>query len=168
MGTEVWKPVPVPVYARAYEVSDYGRVRNARTGKALRPMRTGTKRPSSQRSKVRFSTTPRADFDVAYLVLCAFVGPKPDGFLAMHRNDDSADNRVGNVLWGTKSDNMVDMARKCRCASQKLGPSQVLEIVQRRSSGERGAKLAREFGVSQQRVCDVYKGRTSLLPPQNS
>lgn len=161
--SEVWKPVPIEPYEHAYEVSDLGRVRNTRTGKVLTPMRTGTNRQSSQRSKVRFSTHPRFDFDVAHLVLCAFVGPRPEGYVAMHFNDDSTDNRICNVTWGTKSDNMVDMARKARGPSQKLGPAQVVEIVRRRSAGERGANLAREFGVSQQRVCDVYKGRTSLL-----
>lgn len=146
-----------------YEVSSTGLVRNAKTLRVLKPMRTGTNRKGSQRSKVRFSTKPRVDFDVAHLVLHAFVGPRPHGMVAMHMDDDSTNNAVDNLRWGTQSDNARDCARKSRAARQVVGPEAVAEIARRRVAGERGADLAREFGISQQRVCDIYKGRTALL-----
>lgn len=160
-----WLPVSISDFSLKYEVSSLGQVRNAKTGHILTPMRTGTKRKSSQRSKVRFSTHPRRDFDVAHLVLLAFVGSKPEGAQAMHHDDDSSNNEVSNLSWGSLRENMADMARKGRSNKQKLLPAHVRAIVTRRQAGETGASLSREFGVSQQRVCDVYKGRTSFSAP---
>jgi hypothetical protein len=36
------------------------------------------------------------------------------------------------------------------------------EIARRREAGERGAALAAEFNISQQRVCDIFKGRCHI------
>ena len=160
MSAVEWRPVNG--YEARYQVSETGHVRNAVTHRVLSPMRTGTRRPGSQRSKVRFSTHPRIDVEVGGIVLTAFVGPRPEGCQVLHGNDDSADNCVANLRWGTLSDNMVDMVTRHRGGSQKLGPAEVLAIASRRTSGETGASLSREFGVSQQRICDIFKGRTCL------
>lgn len=159
---EVWKELDVPGVLLKYEVSNLGRVRRV-GGRVLRPMRTGAKRRGSQRSKVRLRTHPRMDFDVAHLVLEAFVAPRPTGCVSMHLNDDSSDNSVSNLRWGTKSDNVLDSIRKGRGGNQKLNAADVGEIRRRRAAGETGAKLAKEFRVSQQRICDIYKGRSALI-----
>lgn len=145
-----------------YSVSTEGRVRNDRSGRILKPMRTGTRRPGAQRSKVRFSSNPRVDFDVAHLVLGAFVGPRPEGGLAMHLNDDSADNSVHNLRWGTPKSNSVDCANKKRGSRQKVGPAEVAQIRALRAVGVPGVEVAHRFGISQQRVCDIHKGRFAL------
>lgn len=140
-----------------YEVSDLGRVRNSNTGHILVPMRTGTKRAGSQRSKVRFSTKPRIDADVAHLVLEAFIGPRPEGLIAMHADDDSSNNALSNLSWGTHADNANDMVERGRGGNQKLTLAQRREIGQRRAAGEPGVALAKEYGVSAQRICDVWR-----------
>lgn len=145
-----------------YEVSSTGLIRNVRTGRILKPMRTGTRRPGAQRSKVRVSSTPRVDIDVAHAVLAAFVGPRPEGYVAMHADDDSANNAISNLSWGTPSGNAIDCARKGRTGGQKLSHQQCVEIKARRLRGESGAALAKEFQVSQQRICDILKGRSGL------
>lgn len=38
------------------------------------------------------------------LVLSVFVGPRPDGKLAMHRNRKTWDNRVENLFYGVQQD----------------------------------------------------------------
>lgn len=154
LNTE-WRPVP----GFPYEVSSTGFVRNARTGYVLTPMRTGTRRRGAQRSKVRFSTRPRIDFDVAHLVLTAFVGPRPPGHVAMHADDNSANNAASNLRWGTHVDNCNDMAEKVRGGQQRVTPAIAAEIRQRRHAGETGAAIARAFGVSQQLVCGIFKER---------
>lgn len=39
------------------------------------------------------------------LVLTTFVGPPPDGYVAMHLNGNPQDNRLQNLKWGTQSEN---------------------------------------------------------------
>lgn len=157
MTLEVWAAVS----GFAYVVSNLGNVRSAKNMRNLSPMRTGSRRAGAQRSKVRLSTVPRIDKDVAHLVLEAFISARPVGMVAMHRNDNSADNRLCNLHWGTAADNAQDAVRKGRGGSQKLSVEQSIAIAQRRSCGERGVDLAVEFGVSQQRICDIFRGRVA-------
>ena len=42
------------------------------------------------------------------LVLTAFVGPRPEGAVARHLNDDPTDNRLVNLAWGSRSENQMD------------------------------------------------------------
>lgn len=42
---------------------------------------------------------------VHHLVLLAFVGPRPDGMEAIHKNDMQSDNRAENLKWGTHIEN---------------------------------------------------------------
>lgn len=53
----------------------------------------------------------RSGIQVHRLVLLAFVGPAPDGHEACHRNDVANDNRLANLYWGTRADNMQDRLR---------------------------------------------------------
>lgn len=48
------------------------------------------------------------------LVLEAFVGPSPDGTEGCHWNGNPADNRIGNLRWGTPVSNAADRIRHGR------------------------------------------------------
>lgn len=48
---------------------------------------------------------------VHYLVLEAFAGTRPEGMLALHRDDDTANNHISNLYWGTPGQNMLDRSR---------------------------------------------------------
>ena len=159
---ELWKPIYVAGSQGVYEVSSLGAVRRIGSERILRPMRTGTRRKGSQRSKVRLSTVPRVDMDVAHLVLTAFAGPRPVDGCAMHADDDPTNNRIDNLCWGTYKENARDMARKGRGGIQFVSPQMVREIIERRNAGERGRALAGEYGISEQHVCNLYKRRTIL------
>jgi hypothetical protein len=45
------------------------------------------------------------------LVLLAFVGPNPPKYECLHANGDPADNRLVNLRWGTRSENIQDAVR---------------------------------------------------------
>ena len=90
-----------------YMVSDQGDVYSKLTERILKPYRDPhgylqvSLTRNGKQSKVR----------VHVLALEAFVGPRPEGALACHRNDQPADNRLENLYWGTKSHNGVDCVR---------------------------------------------------------
>lgn len=108
---EEW--LPVVGYEGLYEVSNRGRVRSLDRfigrrfwpGKQLSlalhtfgyPM-VGLSRQCDKRVVC-----------VHVLVLQAFVGPRPPGAEACHRNGNPSDNRPENLYWGTHADNMRDM-----------------------------------------------------------
>ena len=102
---EKWLPV---TGFEGYEVSDHGRVRSFlqrnNRGRVLKParMKKGHLMVSLQTddgSKMR---------PVHQLVLEAFVCPRPDGKLALHRDGNPGNNTVENLYWGTYSDNIKD------------------------------------------------------------
>ncbi len=146
-----WKPL----HNWPYEISDMGQIRNMRTQHVLIPMRCGQKR--KQYSVVRLCDAGRQkDFKVHVLVLETFIGPRPKGTLALHKNDDTHNNSLTNVYWGTHADN----ERDARYTNTKISVVQSKEIKRRRLDGERGCDLAREFRISQQFVCDLHMGRS--------
>ncbi len=96
-------------------------------------------------------------------LLLAYVGPCLDKCEARHLNDISDDNRLCNLAWGTRADNMADKIRNGRVAcgerngSAKLTASQVKTIRQLITS--RSARsLGRQFGVSHSTILKIVKG----------
>lgn len=121
---EEWRPIVG--YEGLYEVSDLGRVKSL-ARKVLRqregrrdhfitiperilravPMKRGGY-PCVQLSKRNVEIHHR----VHQLVLETFVGPKPRlDSEVRHLNDIPTDNRLVNLTWGTKSENMRDAVR---------------------------------------------------------
>lgn len=45
------------------------------------------------------------------LVLRAFVGPCPEGMEVLHADDDPMNNNLGNLRYGTRSENQYDRVR---------------------------------------------------------
>lgn len=110
-----------------YEVSDHGRVRSLdrivtyerrdqysgriiridrrRRGQMLRPGRMGSGHLSVCLGRASGSML------VHVLVLEAFVGPKPDGREGLHWDDVPGNNRLPNLRWGTRADNLNDGIR---------------------------------------------------------
>jgi hypothetical protein len=99
---EEW--LPVVDYENYYEVSSYGRVRNAVTQKHVGSldkygyMKVTLRTPGSKR-----------DYRIHRLVLEAFHG-KPDVSrqLGLHRDGNKLNNREDNLYWGTQQENMQD------------------------------------------------------------
>ena len=96
---ECWKPVKgfpnyrVSTLGRVYSLNrmrficqTYDRVTLCHIGKMFRPR-------------------------VAVIVLEAFVGKRPKGKLACHKDDNTLNNRLDNLYWGTHSQNVKDAIR---------------------------------------------------------
>ena len=99
------------------------------------------------------------------LVAETFHGVRPPGNVVRHRNGLAGDDSPNNLVWGTQAENCADTVRHGNSTRGERNPQvkltlmQVEEIRSRRASGESGKRLAHEFGISQQTVCDIHKRR---------
>ena len=102
---ETWKVIPG--YEGLYEVSDQGNVRTFRRGANGRLLKPG-RMPQGHLSVALGRGNSQC---VHKLVLLTFVGPAPDRHECCHNNGNPADNRLENLRWGTRSDNIRDAVR---------------------------------------------------------
>lgn len=115
---ERWRPVPG--YTGYYEVSDLGRVRSVdrtvtdKRGRARRlrgvihkPYLDRNGRPAVRLCIGRVYKCRQ----VHQLVLEAFIGARPAKMEACHNNGDKTDNRLINLRWDTRSQNIRDRVR---------------------------------------------------------
>ena len=106
----------IPGFEESYEVSDTGEVRSCDrvsggrkyVGKTLRP--STSKRGYKRVNLHKGGAAPRT-YTVHTAVLEAFVGPRPEGLVCRHLDGDPSNNKVGNLEWGTPTENMLDKAR---------------------------------------------------------
>ncbi len=100
------------------------------------------------------------------LILETFVGPCPPGMECCHDNGIPSDNRIENLRWDTRKENVADarrhgtIARGSRNGHAKMTEEIVEEIRRRYLAGEKQKDLAREFGASKSRVCQAINTRT--------
>ena len=86
----------------SYRVSNDGKVVNTRTGKALTPY------VGSKTGHLRVELPGRDRRYVHTLVAEAYLGAKPSGLEVRHLNGNPQDNRVENLSYGTRSENVLD------------------------------------------------------------
>lgn len=116
---EQWRAIPG--WEGLYEVSNMGRVKSLPRNtlrkdgtRNPRPERigVGARQSNGYRSAELFSADGTSKkVGVHRLVLLAFVGPPSDGQEACHFDDDKANNRLDNLRWDTRSENLHDMVR---------------------------------------------------------
>lgn len=120
---EEWRPIVG--WEGHYEVSSLGRVRSVdrilerkgshrtsscqylRRGRLLKPFTAPGNYPHVN---LRAGDRHRAA-RVHVLVLEAFVGPRPDGWVACHNDGDHENNRLSNLRWDTYSSNNFDLVK---------------------------------------------------------
>jgi hypothetical protein len=106
---------------------------------------------------------------VHWLVLEAFVGPRPRGMLGLHKNDIKSDNDLENLYWGTPSQNMQDRTRNGHADMNRGSDNGMTilieeEVIEIRNLYERGnitqKDLADEFCVSLGTVKRIINRKT--------
>lgn len=160
---EEWRPFPGD---RRYEVCSLGAVRNARTGRVLKPWLAGYGYWYVQLGANGMRTS------IHRLVALTFLGSPPTVLHEVAHNDgDRNNNTVANLRWATHAENVADTFRHGTARvpvfvgqnhpRATLTDSQVQEI-RRRHTGRRGVQiqLAREFGVSRYVIHHIFRGET--------
>jgi len=98
---------PVPGWEGLYDVTRDGRVLSLRRGHEVRLDPSG--RDRTYRRVELWRDGKRTRVLVHRLVAEVFIGPQPSPeHMVCHKNDQSDDNRVENLYWGTREDNEMD------------------------------------------------------------
>ncbi len=96
---------------------------------------------------------------VHQLVALAFMGPTSEGMEILHNNGNPKDNKLSNLRFGTRTDNILDVYRQGK-RWRKVGIDEVKEIRTRLNKGERGVDISRDMEISQQIISKIKTGRT--------
>jgi hypothetical protein len=155
---EIWNPVVG--YEEMYEVSNFGRVRSLErlvshgyAGTVQRHAKIIQSRGKPYANVTLSRENITKTFSVHSLVLCAFVGPRPDGFVANHVDGNKRNNVLSNLEWVTQSRNHYHAfeqglsSRGEQHHYAKLTAEQVREIRALYAQGIKSPTLARLFGV---------------------
>lgn len=166
---EIWKDIPG--YEGCYQASTLGRIKslegkvarkNPYTGKKFmrrvpqRILKSGEYYKSGHLSVVL--EHHGVGRPVHQLVMKTFVGEPPDGMEVLHINGNPKDNRLENLRYGTRTENVLDVyyqGGKWR----KLSIDDVQAIRFELFCGISGIQLSQQFGVSPQVISKIKCGR---------
>lgn len=166
---EEWRPVVG--FEGLYEVSDRGRVwsdvrtGNGKRGGFLTPAWSGRKAyPNNIYLTVGlYRDRKRYRRSVHRLVAEAFLGLRPAGLVVRHGPGGQADNSLGNLSYGTYSENAMDQHRDGTIrigeaqTGAKLTEEAVRDIRRRHAAGEGYRPIARSYGVAPNAIWLVVK-----------
>jgi len=176
LNDEEWRPIDG--HEGAYEVSNQGRVRSL-DREVERPNRWGSisidkrkgrvlKAVSHQGGHLFVQLGRKNPHFVHRLVLAAFVRQRLDGEECRHLDGNPKNNRVENLAWGTRFENMADRKllgeenppRGTRNPRAKFAESDIHYIRQQTKLGRSFAQVARDIGASRAAVGKVAMGYT--------
>jgi hypothetical protein len=158
---EIWKEASV----RGYYVSNLGRIKG-RSGKIMKLQK---KERDKENSYLHIGTTNGKILQIHREVALAFI-PNPENKSDVnHINGDKSDNRVENLEWNTRKENMqhafktglAKMKKGFESPYHRLTEEQVEYIRKNYIKGDKefGSRaLGRKFGITHSRVLDVING----------
>lgn len=164
---ELWKDIPG--YEGKYQVSNKGRIKSlARTVKSKnqygefewqtkeRILSPG-KRDSCGHLSVVLHDHNRKSYSIHQLVMQAFLGEPPEGMEVCHNNCDSSDNRIENLRYDTRSENMTDIYKNGKGKSP-LTKNDIEAIKFGLVCGMTCCELGLMYGVCHQTISKIKRG----------
>ncbi|MHA1961093.1 MAG: NUMOD4 motif-containing HNH endonuclease [Candidatus Thorarchaeota archaeon] len=167
---EIW--ADVANFEGYYQVSNLGRFRSLD-----RKVKCRGEGFRSVRGKIRENLRPNRDGHVQIelrkenkpiycylhrLVLETFVGKCPEGLEARHLDGNGVNNRLDNLVWGTKKENQNDRkAHGTDCCGERSNHHKLTEEQARKIkyTNLSLSKLAKEFGVCYDTAYAIRTGR---------
>ena len=168
---EIWKPIKG--YEGFYEVSNLGRVRSLDRTEYIRN-KAGGITARQKRGKI---LKPHLDSRGCYLhvglrgkstnvhriVAKTFID-NPNGYPEVnHKDEDKTNNAVTNLEWCDHKYNnnygsKIGSTRGTKNPSSKLTEKDIMEIRRRRNNGELLREISKDFGISENHVCNIARG----------
>jgi predicted XRE-type DNA-binding protein len=141
-----------------YLVYDDGRVASTTTGRYLKP--------GLSRGYHSVQLSNRRRVTVHKLVAEAFIGPRPDGCQVNHKNGIKTDNRVENLEYVTRSENMKHAHRLGlksnkgeKHSRHKLTGAEIEQIRALLASEVAQKAIAEMFSVDPSHVSHIKRGK---------
>lgn len=164
--SEEWRDIPG--YEGKYQVSSLGRIRSVDRRVSIchgatRLMRGRVLKPAGQKTDPHLRVVLGHGANgscVHQLVALAFLGPCPDGQEVRHLDGNPLNNRVDNLAYGTRTENILDVFYLGRSWRGSVTIEQVREIRERLNKGQNAASIARDMAVSPASVYGIKQGRT--------
>jgi hypothetical protein len=163
---EVWKEIPG--YEGEYAVSNKGRIKSLARRVRLVAHGVETTRSVSERI-LRPGPTKSGHVTVALgkgnskpvhqLVLLAFRGPCPEGKESRHLNDVPDDNRLTNLKYGTRRQNMQDKIRQGHHTLTYAQAKEIRVLLENAKYGDK-RRVAKDYGLSESSIQDILTGRS--------
>ena len=150
---ETWRPVPGWL---GFTVSSEGRLVGP-SGQRLKPSVS----KDGHLYVVRRSLGRTRKLWIHRAVLLAFVGECPYGHESRHLDGDPGNNRIGNLTWGTRLENMRDKQRHGTERHGEDKPGARLTVADARAirADHRSSRVvAAEYGVSHTAVLRIRRG----------
>lgn len=167
---EIWKDIPG--YEGEYQASNLGRIKslcrkvqgiNGYTKKPfLRTVPERILKPGRYCNSKHVSVVLRRNGigkPVHQLIMKTFVGEPPEEMEVLHINGNPTDNRLENLRYGTRTENILDVYYQGG-RWRKLSVDDVERIRFALFCGIKGCKLANEYGVSESTISSIKNGRT--------
>lgn len=164
---EIWKDIPG--YEGSYQASSLGRIRSvdrcitqkSRYGLPVtRKLKGRVLRPSGSKKDPHLFVAlghGKNGSTVHSLVAATFLGPCPPGCEVRHLDGDPLNNRIDNLAYGNRSENILDVYRVGK-RWRKLSLPEIQNIFRRSREGEPCKALAAEYNVSENTVYKIRKG----------
>jgi hypothetical protein len=160
-----WKVIPS---YPAYEVSEYGDVRRADTGRVRKSSKNvGGYNCFGLCWDGRQKTVP-----ASHLVIEAFIGPKPfPGAYCCHNDGDQNNDHYSNLRWDTAKANADDRIKHGTLYGVQLAPvgekngqsklktADIIEIRRLKAAGIKQTKISSRFNVGMSVISDILRGK---------
>lgn len=170
MTKEVWKNIPG--YEGKYQASNLGRIKSLErqvrgvcyhTGNEFyRTVKERILRPGKYDKSGHVSVVlghGQSSSPVHQLVAEAFLGKCPNGQEVLHVNGNPTDNRIENLRYGTRIENILDVYHQGK-QWKKLSIEDVYNIRFHFLCGFNGKEISKIFGVSENCISQVKNRRT--------
>lgn len=152
---EIWKAIPE--YEHLYVASNLGQIKRVDKDRLM------TQTPDKDGYfTVRLSKQNKAKtFRVSRLILSAFKGAPKSKAEALHLNHERTDNRISNLMWGTRQQNEDQkIAAGRQNPWTKLSKKQVADIRKLRQKGSTLKEIGAIFNTHFSNVSLICKGQT--------